>query len=204
MYATVHRFRRSLAEETDGWGQALAADLHPGTGSPGTCTLAELGGATGLVVALWNDRGTALAAADHRAPGAGRVWVGARVYEVVDVDGGNAEAGFAQATWFDGPISQAQADASMFAGRERVRPAVRKVDGYGGVYVLVAEDNSTVVFGFADSTEALEAGQKAIMSTELLPGEDPALLPGPHRVDIHRVLHTSLPSLSPATAGEPR
>jgi hypothetical protein len=36
--------------------------------------------------------------------------------------------------------------------------------------------------------------QQAIMSTDLLPGEDPALLPGPDRVDLHRVLHAALPA----------
>ena len=30
--------------------------------------------------------------------------------------------------------------------------------------------------------------QKAIMSTELLPGEDPALLPGPDRVELYPVI----------------
>ena len=198
MYATVHQFRRSHADESDGWGHALAAELHPGTGSPGTCTLAQVGGLTGLVVALWRDRGSALAAADRRTPGT----LDARVFEVSDVEGGAAEPRIAQATWFDRPLSQAAVDAADFGGRERIWPAVRKLDGVGGFYVLTAEDRSTLVLGFTESIEAMETVQKTIMSTELLPGEDPALLPGPDRVDVHRVLHTSLPSLG--LVGEPR
>ncbi|MBB5857289.1 hypothetical protein ACFQ05_30775 [Amycolatopsis umgeniensis] len=201
MYATVHQFRRSHADESEGWGHALAAELHPGTGSPGTCTLAQVGGLTGLVVALWRDRGSALAAAVRRTPGTSE----ARVYEVSDVESGAAEPRIAQATWFDRPLTRAEADAADFGGRMRIRPAVRGlrgVGGVGGIYVLTAEDRSSLVLGFTESIEALEAVQKTIMSTELLPGEDPALLPGPDRVDVHRVLHTSLPSLG--LVGEPR
>lgn len=198
MFATVHQFRRSHAGESAGWGHALAAELHPGTGSPGTCTLAQIGGLTGLVVALWRDRGSALAAADRRTPGT----FDARVFEVSDVESGAAEPEIAQATWFDRPLTQAQADAARFGGRERIRPAVRGLDGLGGFYVLTAEDRSMLILGFTESIEAMETVQKTIMSTELLPGEDPALLPGPDRIDVHRVLHTSLPSLG--LVGEPR
>ncbi|RSN63642.1 hypothetical protein DMH01_07995 [Amycolatopsis sp. WAC 04182] len=108
----------------------------------------------------------------------------------------------AQATWFDRPLTQAQADAARFGGRERIRPAVRGLDGVGGLYALTADDRSGLILGFTESIEAMEAVQKTIMSTELLPGEDPALLPGPDRIDVHRVLHTSLPSLG--LVGEPR
>ncbi|MFD5250081.1 hypothetical protein ACFWIW_36430 [Amycolatopsis sp. NPDC058340] len=198
MYATVHQFRRSHADESAGWGHALAAELHPGTGSPGTCTLAQVGGLSGLVVALWRDRGSALAAADRRVSHV----IDARVYAVADVESGAAEPRIAQATWFDRPLTQAQADAARFGGRERILPAVRGLDGVGGFYVLTAEDRSSLILGFTESIEAMESVQKTIMSTELLPGEDPALLPGPDRVDVHRVLHTSLPSLG--LVGEPR
>jgi hypothetical protein len=34
------------------------------------------------------------------------------------------------------------------------------------------------------------------MATELAPGEDPALLPGPDRVEIHRVTGHHLPAAS--------
>ena len=36
---------------------------------------------------------------------------------------------------------------------------------------------------------ALRRAQQVVMSTELLPGEDAALLPGPDRVEVYRVAH---------------
>ncbi|MFI5607944.1 hypothetical protein [Amycolatopsis sp. NPDC051903] len=33
-----------------------------------------------------------------------------------------------------------------------------------------------------------------MLATELLPGEDPALLTGPDRIDLHRVVHQTLPT----------
>lgn len=40
----------------------------------------------------------------------------------------------------------------------------------------------------AESERALLDAQKAIMSTALLPGENPALLPGPDRIELHPVI----------------
>ena len=39
----------------------------------------------------------------------------------------------------------------------------------------------------AESEQALLDMQKAIMGTDLLPGEDPALLPGPDRIELYPV-----------------
>jgi hypothetical protein len=47
-----------------------------------------------------------------------------------------------------------------------------------------------VVAWLATSLEALEAGGVAVNSTALLPDEDPALLTGPDRFVVHRVLKT--------------
>ena len=41
----------------------------------------------------------------------------------------------------------------------------------------------------------LDAIARAVMSTELLPGEDPALLPGPDRIEIHHVIGYHLPRI---------
>jgi hypothetical protein len=38
------------------------------------------------------------------------------------------------------------------------------------------------------------------MATELTPGEDPALLPGPDRVEIHRVTGRHLPAAGPVAS----
>jgi hypothetical protein len=45
----------------------------------------------------------------------------------------------------------------------------------------------------AESMDAFDAAAQAIMSTELLPGEDPALLGGPDRISFYRLVHADLP-----------
>jgi hypothetical protein len=175
MYATVHQFRGPLG------------DLHPG--ALGTCTLSQVGGLSGAVLAFWPD---AAAAAEARQP-AGTTWLDTGVYEVADVRTASAEPRFAQLSWFDGPRTADQTAAERRAGTERIWPAVRDIEGIGPSYVLTAEDRATVIIGFAASIEVIETVQRTIMSTELLPGEDAALLPGPDRIDLHRVLHADLP-----------
>ena len=44
------------------------------------------------------------------------------------------------------------------------------------------------------ASETHEQIREAIAATELLPGEDPALLPGPDRVTTARVLRAELPT----------
>jgi len=64
------------------------------------------------------------------------------------------------------------------------------------------------VITLATSVEALDATARTVMSTELMPGEDPALLSGPDRIEIHHVtgyhvpshLPSSLPSAAPAAS----
>jgi hypothetical protein len=94
----------------------------------------------------------------------------------------------AQLTYFDGPRTPAQLAAADFAARERIVPAVNRVGGAVRAYVLRQDDGSEVVVSLADTEDDLIAVQKAIMSTELLPGEDPALLPGPDRVEVYPVV----------------
>lgn len=82
---------------------------------------------------------------------------------------------------FDGPRDDAQVTADRRASRERVSPAAMQVPGVLGSVVLRAGDGAMVTVAFGDSPGALEAGSRAILSTPLLPGEDPALLGGPQR-----------------------
>jgi hypothetical protein len=56
--------------------------------------------------------------------------------------------------------------------------------------VLRRHDGSQVVVSIADSEQALLDAQKTIMSTDLLPGEDLALLPGPDRIELYPVIDT--------------
>jgi hypothetical protein len=46
--------------------------------------------------------------------------------------------------------------------------------------------------------DTLDAAQRAVMATGLAPDEDPALLPGPDRIEIHRVTAYQLPAAGPA------
>ena len=96
---------------------------------------------------------------------------------------------YAQLTYFDGPRSPEQLAAHDFAARERIVPVISELDHSYRVYVLRRDDGSQIVVSIADSEQALLDAQKAIMSTELLPGEDPALLPGPDRIDLYPVIN---------------
>lgn len=58
-------------------------------------------------------------------------------------------------------------------------------------------DSAIVVVELATSTEALERMADAVFSTSLLPGEDPALLTGPDRVELYRLEDQSLAAASP-------
>ena len=95
---------------------------------------------------------------------------------------------YAQLTYFDGPRTPEQLAADDFASRERIQPAISNLGHRLRVYVLRRDDGSEVVISVADSEQALLDVQKAIMSTELLPGEDPALLPGPDRIELYPVI----------------
>ncbi|KOV83824.1 hypothetical protein [Nocardia sp. NRRL S-836] len=94
---------------------------------------------------------------------------------------------YAQLVYFDRPRSPQQLAAADFAARERIVPAAESVPGNIRTYVLRRADGSEVVVSFAETEQALIDTQKAIMSTSLLPGEDPALLSSADRVEICRV-----------------
>ena len=97
---------------------------------------------------------------------------------------------YAQLTYFDGPHSPEQLAARDFAGTERILPAVSELGRSFRVYRLRRDDGSEVVITVGDSEQALLDAQKAIMGTELLPGEDPALLRGPDRIELYPVIST--------------
>ena len=104
---------------------------------------------------------------------------------------------YAQLTYFDGPRTPEQLAAADFAGRERILPAISRLGHSLRVYLLRRSDGSEVVVSIADSEQALLDAQKAIMGTGLLPGEDPALLPGPDRIELYPVLEVH--DLGPAS-----
>jgi hypothetical protein len=95
---------------------------------------------------------------------------------------------YAQLTYFDGPRTPEQLAAADFAGRERIQPVLSKLGHSLRVYLLRRQDGSEIVMVIADSEQALLDVQKAIMTTALLPGENPALLPGPDRIELYPVI----------------
>lgn len=109
-------------------------------------------------------------------------------------------AAFAAVTEFDGPRDAAQVEADRRSGRERVWPAASQIDGVLGAMALRGRDGAMVVVAFAASHAALEAASRAILSTPLLPGEDPALLRGPDRWTSCRVVDDRLTALLRARA----
>ncbi|RSM86693.1 hypothetical protein DMH04_13005 [Kibdelosporangium aridum] len=92
----------------------------------------------------------------------------------------------AQLTFFDGPLTPEQIAAANYAGCKRIGPVLSSFNVQ--TYVLQRPDGSTVVINIADSEQTLLDAQKAVLSTELLPDEDPALLPGADRVELYPVL----------------
>jgi hypothetical protein len=107
---------------------------------------------------------------------------------------------YAQLTYFDGPRTPEQVAAADFAGQERIMPAVSKLGHRLSVYVLRRDDGSEVTVLIGDTKQALIDVQKEIMGTDLLPGEDPGLLPGPDRVELYPVAQAH--DIAPAGSGE--
>lgn len=98
----------------------------------------------------------------------------------------------AQIAYFDGPRSPEIVAASERAGRERITPAVSADKelrtGHRGTFVLRQPDGTQLVLVLADSAATLDRGEAIIIATQLLPGEDPALLTGPDRVERYEVV----------------
>lgn len=184
MYASIHRYRRS----TDGSepGAAIVGAL-PGT-PVGSCVLEAVDGPDGTVVTLWSSSDAAGAAVQQGEAGP---------YRLVDELHGRAAdepPAFAQITWLNGEGSPERAAAAERGGRERIMPAVRDIGGIVAAYVLRGEDDSIVVLALSTSIETLDDVDRAILRTELLPGEDPALLSGPDRVELTWVVSAELPT----------
>ncbi len=99
----------------------------------------------------------------------------------------------AQLTHFDGPRSDELIAASDRAGRERIMPAVladrQLAADHVATYVLRQPDGAEIVVVITRTEDALDRAREIIMSTQLLPGEDAALLPGPDRVERYAVIH---------------
>ena len=153
----------------------------------GSVTFRQLAGSAGVCLTLWETEPSADA---YRGQRAGLAALPGEVYEVVAAEGGPASAqvpAWARLMYFDGPRAPEQAAAADLAGRQRIWPVISGLSGLVGAYVLHGRDLGAVIITLATSVEALDAAERAAMSTELLPGEDPALLPGPDRIEIYHV-----------------
>lgn len=100
---------------------------------------------------------------------------------------------YAQVTTFDGPRSAELVAAADFANRERIQPTVGRdpevQQALAVNLVLRRPDGAEMIVTVAQSEEALRRAGELIMATELLPGEDPMLLPGPSRIETWSVVH---------------
>jgi hypothetical protein len=204
MFATIHQFRQSTPRGIDGPAAELVTGLHQGIEPLGTCTLSQMGGPEGAVVALWSDRASAEEAATRRVDASGATPLETRVFSLAMHHEGLASteaAAIAQLTSFDGPRTKAQADAADRAGRDRLWPAIKDLDGIADVWVLRGNDNSTVVVALCTTIETIQTVATRVMSTELLPDEDPALLSDPSRIDIMNVVASSMPATDMVEAG---
>jgi hypothetical protein len=156
---------------------------RPSTAQPPVLrrVLADASGQPVLEACLWPDEASARAAADE-------------VWEVFAHHLGRSVGTTptaAQLVHFDGPRDAATVAASRRAGSERIWPAVRDLDGLVDVLVLERPDGAELVLSFATSAEHFARAGERIMSTVLLPDEDPALLSEPDRLEVLHVVPTS-------------
>jgi hypothetical protein len=178
---------------------------HPGFA--GTSVMEQVGVGWGTMLTLWRSREDAEQAAERTAAALGPRPFPLHADDIYEVDddwpgrSATEQPRAASIVYFDGPLSPAHVAAARRANRERLQPALRDLPGHVQMLTLWdPEHRKAVGICLATSVEALEAGGKAIGSTELLPGEEPALLTGPDRVEIHRVLHHSTTSKALETA----
>lgn len=98
---------------------------------------------------------------------------------------------YAQLTIFDGPRSPELVAATVRAERERIEPLIEAHpeirDDMVVRYTLTQPDGGSAVLVVTRTERALDEAERLIMTSELLPGEDPALLPGPSRMERYAV-----------------
>ena len=201
MYARLDRYNGQPGHRVDG---PDLADLSTSmAGQPGllSClTFRQLAGPAAVCLTLWD---TEASATGYPGPDTGLASPAGEIYQVTATEKGLAATQvptYARLVCFDGPRAPEQAAAEDLAGRQRIWPAIRGLSGLAGVYVLRGSDLGSVVVTLATSVETLDAAQRTVMATELTPGEDPALLPGPDRVEIYRVAGHHLAAARPAAS----
>jgi hypothetical protein len=187
MQATVHLVDGVPGPQDNSWVDAVLAELPAGA-----LIARAIGLGPGAVVAF----GTAATAGFTAGPVSVRPGT---AYEIVDQRSGRGTgpARYLQLTTFvgRGPEWCAAFDRSI---AERGWPAVRTVPGLVGVLSGSTSDGGRIGLTLAESVETLEAGAVAIMTSELLPWEQPEHLTGPDDLTILRLLHADVPVAAPS------
>ena len=100
---------------------------------------------------------------------------------------------FANVVSFDGPRSAELIAADDHGGQNRIMPTLAADPevsaNFRGLWVLRRPDGGQIVLTLAEDSETLDRVGMLINTTELLPDEDPALLPGPDRVERYEVVY---------------
>jgi hypothetical protein len=195
MYAHLEKAAGRRGHSEDGPAPRVAGQR----GLLGSLTFRQLAGAARVCLTLWETEASATAYLGRRA---GLAALPGEVYEVTAAEDGPASAqapAWARLMYFDGPRAPEQAAAADRAGRQRIWPAISGLSGLVSAYVLHGRDLGAVIITLTTSVETLDAAERAAMSTELMPGEDPALLPGPDRIEIHHVTGYQRPAATAAS-----
>jgi hypothetical protein len=195
MHARLDRYNGQPGYRADSLDLAdLSSAVASQPGLLSCLTFRQLGGPAAVRFTQWD---TEASATGCPGPDAGLAPPAAGMYQVTHTEDGLAATQaptYARLVYFDGPRAPEQTAAEDLAGRQRIWPAIRGLSGLVGIYILRGHDLSSVIVTLATSVETLDAAQRAVMATELTPGEDPALLPGPDRVEIHRVTGNKVPA----------
>lgn len=178
-------------------GPGILVDvLRRHLGYSGAYFLGDVSTATRTLITLWRSRADAAASSERT-----REVLGPRpfaltldvVLPVVDDRAGAApDAVPTAAAWVEfGPqLSEARYAALRRADTERIGPAWAATPGTVRAITMWDPDvRMTRIIALAEDEAATEAAARAIRASELHPGEDPALLPGPDRTALHRVEH---------------
>lgn len=186
---------RVIPDQPDAAQRATMLDIvagHPGFA--GACLLEQIGHGRGTMLTLWHSERDAQLAPERTAAQLGPRPLTLEHDEVYEVDDDwpgapDVVPAVASLVWLDGPLSELHLRATRVAGRERIQPTMALLPTAGRAIALWQPlTRSYVVIAFAATLEDLELGHRTIMATKLLPGEDPALLPGADRVDLHRII----------------
>ncbi len=177
---------------SEGQEQRLIDLLRSVPGFQAVCLQTQIGTRKGMFLSVW-DSVQAVESMEERLQEIGPppFTVEAKdAYQVIDAftgpDGGSNPA-MAWVGYFDG-LTEAEMTAHDRAGRDRIRPATAGLPGLVAAYSLrTLANDSALELVLCTSADAIEAGNRTVEATELLPGEDPSLLHGPDRVEIYRV-----------------